>query len=312
MRSSWPPPVSLSPTRPSTTHGGLELGLMCELALAEMHVDKALAPSLVGRPGGAAADAAAAAGSSSAAPAPKAPAASDKTTALSSAGGAAMVATGATASTAAVKAPSGAGASGGGGADKSSSSGSAANGTDKSQESVRRSVESGKRREARRHLSIADLSMMQLEPFFHSWDDDEVVEAGERKSSSRRRPPQRGGDYGDGESAAGEGLLEADSHVPWALVVRWRWLRGLRARHAGEVEEALKCFRRCERALRVWDEEEGRGGEGEGEEQEHSDKKTAVVLPYCVVNPRIDVQVSKHPGFHMNAKNKALCPSSDV
>lgn len=225
-----------------------------------------------------------------------------------------MVASGGVVLTAAVKAPSGAGATGGGGADKSSALGGAASGTDKSQESVHRSVEPSKYQEAamRRHLSIADLSMMKLEPFLCSWNDDE--------SSSIRRRPQRGNDNGDGKSTAGQRLLRVDSHIPWAIVVRWWWLRGLRARHAGDREAALKCFRRCEGALMVCDEKKGRGEEGKRGEQEHMEQKTAVVLPYCVVNPRIDAQVSKHSGvekgeFHMNAENKDFCcvriPSSD-
>lgn len=78
--------------------------------------------------------------------------------------------------------------------------------------------------------------------------------------------------------------------------MRWWWLKGVRARHSGRREEALECFRRCEGALRRAarrrrrirrrDEAEVDGGDRAGEED-----KIVVVLPYCVVHPRIDAQV---------------------
>lgn len=89
------------------------------------------------------------------------------------------------------------------------------------------------------------------------------------------------------------------------LVVRWWWLRGIRARQAGRADEALACFRRCEKALKEgggrrqrWRcQAEGSGSSGaesddkSGEEQEDGDEEAVVLLPYCAVHPRIDLQV---------------------
>lgn len=89
------------------------------------------------------------------------------------------------------------------------------------------------------------------------------------------------------------------------LLVRWWWLRGIRARQAGRADEALACFRRCEQALkgggkrqRQWRcQTEGSGSSGgesdgkSGEEEEDKDEEAVVLLPYCAVHPRIDLQV---------------------
>lgn len=93
--------------------------------------------------------------------------------------------------------------------------------------------------------------------------------------------------------------------MPWALAVRWSWLRGLRARQAGQADEALVCLRRCEQFLK-WGKKQrrrvqSRGGSGvrqgakEGtqdrEEEEGGEDEAVVLLPHCVVHPRVDVQV---------------------
>lgn len=100
------------------------------------------------------------------------------------------------------------------------------------------------------------------------------------------------------------------------LAVRWWWLKGLRARQAGQADEALVCFRRCEKFLKgrkvrrqrrivqsssttttgrkgtkqgvehKEEEEENDEGDGEGEEEE-----AVVLLPHCVVHQRVDLQV---------------------
>lgn len=94
------------------------------------------------------------------------------------------------------------------------------------------------------------------------------------------------------------------------LAVRWWWLRGIRARQAGHADEALACFRRCEKALkrggkrrqgrRRRHQAEGSGSSGSekdhdksGEEQEdeEEEEEAVVLLPHCAVHPRIDLQV---------------------
>lgn len=95
------------------------------------------------------------------------------------------------------------------------------------------------------------------------------------------------------------------------LAVRWWWLKGLRARQADQADEALVCFRRCEKVLKgrkirrrrrlvqssrstgrnetkqgVEDKEEEEEGDGGGEEEE-----AVVLLPHCVVHQRVDLQV---------------------
>lgn len=287
VRTTWPPAArttrgDASFACTSTRTEGLELGLACELTLAEMHVDKVLAPTLLGRTGSTGADTPTTASSANSAPTPKTPTAEDKANAAPSSGTAVAIGTTGTASTAALKTPGGAGAAGSS-ANKLSSSGGAASATQTSQNNNRASLERGKHRKvaAKRHLSIADSSMMQLEPFFRSWSDGGPGEAGGRQQHNKRVT-----DGSVGARAAATGGL------PWAFIVRWCWLRGIRARHTGNVEEALICFRQCERALRTWDEEEGSGEEEKGEDvQEEGEKSPVVVLPYCVVNPRIDIKV---------------------
>ena len=104
----------------------------------------------------------------------------------------------------------------------------------------------------------------------------------------------------------GDAAHRDSNTAPWVLVVRWWWLRGIRARQASRADEALACFRRCDKALREGGKRQRRrrcqaegssssGAESEdksGEEQEDEDEETVVLLPYCAVHPRIDLQVS--------------------
>ncbi|CAN0096468.1 unnamed protein product, partial [Ectocarpus sp. 8 AP-2014] len=133
-------------------------------------------------------------------------------------------------------------------------------------------------REASEILADADRAMLQLEPWCLAIDNSNL------------------GDDGDGAAGHGE-----SNTAPWVLAVRWWWLKGIRARQGGQAEEALEHFHLCERALR------GRGreqraqqgsGASSGQEEEKGDEfndedeeEVAVLLPYCSVHPRIDLQV---------------------
>lgn len=109
-----------------------------------------------------------------------------------------------------------------------------------------------------------------------------------------------------GRGTDGDAAHPESTTAPWVLVVRWWWLRGIRARQAGHADEALACFRRCEKALKGGGKRrrrrrryqaESSGGSGaenddkSGEEQEDEDHEAVVLLPYCAVHPRIDLQV---------------------
>lgn len=90
------------------------------------------------------------------------------------------------------------------------------------------------------------------------------------------------------------------------LAVRWWWLKGIQARQGGQAEEALEHFHRCESALRGRGREQRAqqgGGASSGQEEEKGDEfndedeeEVAVLLPYCSVHPRIDLQVRGQPG----------------
>lgn len=79
----------------------------------------------------------------------------------------------------------------------------------------------------------------------------------------------------------------------------------MRARHSGRREEALECFRRCEGALRRAARRRRRirrrddDAEGDGGDRAGGEEKIVVVLPYCVVHPRIDPQVIWAAGRHV-------------
>lgn len=105
---------------------------------------------------------------------------------------------------------------------------------------------------------------------------------------------------------------QSSNAIPWVLAVRWWWLKGIRARSAGQEDVALALFRRCENLLsnrrrRTGDltndlREDHSEQRGEGEEKEEDDDDTeraevAVLLPYCVVHPRIDLHVRKFNPF---------------
>lgn len=295
---SWPPAVATNATvndlssPATTTKTGLELGLACELVLAEMHVDKVLASSVAPRPPPSANTTNAVSIDSASVAASAMPAVSDKVNTAAAMGGGGGTASGATAAAPAAKVLTVAPGAAGGGTEKLSSEGSAV--VSAAEKSTWQAACAGEASSqfatardgaAREHLEAADLAILQLEPFFSPfWADDE--DNGDRNGAIRRRRLRRGAKSGDGVPP--ERSLGLGRSLPWSLVVRWWWLRGSRARHAGDTQQALKCFHRCERALTLWSGEDRRDGRGEGEA---GDEKAVVVLPYCVVHSRIDVQV---------------------
>ena len=99
----------------------------------------------------------------------------------------------------------------------------------------------------------------------------------------------------------GSAAQRASNATPWALAVRWWWLKGIRERHAGRREEALACFRRCIRVLRSKGKKHGErdrlkeaddGDDRDEDEEKEGSEEAVVLLPYCVVHPRIDTHVS--------------------
>lgn len=97
------------------------------------------------------------------------------------------------------------------------------------------------------------------------------------------------------KAAQDDGGYRTSIAAPWVLAVRWWWLKGTRTRHAGHTKEALECFRRCERLLRARGRKEagvqGRWARVEDDDDDEEGVELVVVLPYCVVHPRIDLQV---------------------
>ncbi|CAM9884029.1 unnamed protein product, partial [Ectocarpus sp. 12 AP-2014] len=281
-RFTWPALLALCPPQATVDvaapgeDGGPELGLACELALAEMRVDKALSlmrqRQLQQRPaGGSKSNAHSPAGVQPSAPVGGAnpPTAAAVTAAAAPAGTAGAAAPPMAAAAAAVVATDGAAAEVGG--KKNGGAGGGGGGC------LRRSPED-LAREASEILADADRAMLQLEPWCLAIDNSNL------------------GDDGDGAAGHGE-----SNTAPWALAVRWWWLKGIRARQGGQAEEALEHFHRCESALRGRGREQRAqqgGGVSSGQEEEKGDEfndadeeEVAVLLPYCSVHPRIDLQV---------------------
>lgn len=263
-RASWPPvfrdseQTSAELFFPSKAGIEPELGLACELVLVEMHLDKALASSMVRGRGGCK-DATLGG--------------SPPTTTTSSS--VAPTSSAASASATSARAVEG-GKDGAGGSDKAAIAKPNVGGAEKdcfSRISVH--LESAV---AARHLTAADRAMLQLKPFFFTSVSSDESEGGEGART-----------YSGSTRVDADGSLGSESEdVPWTMGLRWWWLCGLRRRHAGEREGALDCFRRCERMLKCRS-RACRGGSGglEGEDEE----STVVLLPYCAAHSRIDLQV---------------------
>ncbi|CAM9213321.1 unnamed protein product, partial [Ectocarpus sp. 13 AM-2016] len=270
-----PPPATVDVAAPGEDDGP-ELGLACELALAEMRMDKALSlmrqRQLQQRPaGGSKSNAHSPAGVQLSAPVGGAnpPTAAAVTAAAAPAGTAGAAAPRTAAAAAAVVATDGAAAEAGG--KKNEGAGGGGGGC------LRRSPED-LAREASEILADADRAMLQLEPWCLAIDNSNL------------------GNDGYGAAKHGE-----SNTAPWVLAVRWWWLKGIRAKQGGQAEEALEHFHRCESALRGRGREQRAqqgGGASSGQEEEKGDdfndeneEEVAVLLPYCSVHPRIDLQV---------------------
>lgn len=275
----------------STIMSEPELGLACELALAEMHVDKALSMVMVRPlPGGHAAAivTAGGAGSGTTSASSQATAAPSSTSTVTSTTAPITAPTSdttkdsensnvkpttieATVTTTAATTPAASVLP-----NRPSSSEDKAE-----QQKGQPSTESGRRRDmdaaaaeaAAMHLAAADTALLQLDPFFFTSSLEESGRGG--------RCGRRGDCDGDSDMLG----------VPWAFRVRWWWLKGVRARHAGDREQALEYFHRCERVLELKARDGTIGGKAE-EKEEEEEGQAVVVLPYCNVHPRIDLQVS--------------------